>query len=193
MDNKKLWVLFSVVTLIFGTIFLTAQQILRLGANDPQYAMVKDGVARIKATQNGYAAQSGEMIDIKVSESPFMAVLDQEKRLVVSNARIDSTNQDIPLPPKAVFDDAKSKGVRTFTWQDSEGRRFATMVEHVALENSGADFYVLGAKSLKSVESRISRIGWKVFLGYLLTLAALAWYFMSKGELRVKKTVVNKK
>jgi hypothetical protein len=186
MNWKKAAVVVLVITLVYGVIYRVAQQIYRQSANDPQVALVQNGIAQMKQTKSAYSAQPGEIIDMSASASPFVAVVDPAFKLLTSNARIGINDMNIPLPPDKVFEDAKDKGERRFTWQTASGWRFATIVQYVKLE-SGEEYYVLAARSLSETEQRTTQLALVIGIAYLISIGAIALYLMPT---RISKTQI---
>ena len=65
-----------IISIIFGTIYGAAQQVLRLTANDPQIQMAQDAAASLNAG-NTPTSLVPSKVDSKVSLAPFIEVYDK--------------------------------------------------------------------------------------------------------------------
>ncbi len=160
------------VTVIFGAIFSTGQQVLRGDSDYPQVEVVQQVEGIIKqGVPLDVIVNSEEAIDLEDSMSLFVMIFDKDKNLVGSSAKI---GEQSPTPPAGSFDEAKSNGENRFTWQPQDGVRVAAVLKPV-----GDQAFVLAGKSLVETDKRIKTltictlIGWAVSILFalLLTLA----------------------
>src|ERR1035438_2192150 len=111
---------FSRPALLFNALVLTAlatglaldlntipQQVLRLGANDPQIAMAGDLVARLEQGIAPAEAVPAGSIDLSRSLTPFLIAYDDQGRPLASQAQL---NGKTPTPPSGVFDNIGQRG-----------------------------------------------------------------------------------
>lgn len=160
------------ITVIFGAIFGTGQQVLRGDSDYPQVEVVQQVQGIIEqGVPLDVIVNSEEAINLEESMSLFVMIFDKDKNLVSSSAKI---GEQSPTPPSESFDIAKSKGENKFTWQPQDGVRLAAVLKPV-----GDKAFVLAGKSLKETDKRVQTlgvftlIGWAVsiVLALLLTLA----------------------
>lgn len=175
LNNSRAIAIFLVlavfVTVIFGSIYMSIQQVYRANANDPQVEVV--GQVADVVNQNvplDAIVSDAEQIDMGKSLSLFVMVFDADKQLAGSSAGLDD---QVPTPPTSVFDAADGVEDYRFTWEPKEGVRIAAIMSKI-----GDKGYVLAGRSLQEIESRESAlrqiliIGWAVciLLSSLLSL-----------------------
>ncbi|CAN5449787.1 hypothetical protein BH10PAT3_BH10PAT3_4310 [soil metagenome] len=163
--------LFTVITIIFGTIYVSAQQILRMGANDPQIQMAQDTAAKLN-NDNKPAALAGDKIDVSTSLAPFTLIYDKQGKNVSSAAYTGSQPlRDISF---GVLQSTGS-GYNAVTWQPETNVRLAAVVV------KANDYFVVSARNIVEVEKCESTVLWLAALGWLLSLAVVASaYWLSK-------------
>jgi hypothetical protein len=145
-------------------IYVTAQQSLRLGADDPLIALVRRTVARL----DGGAAPASvvpQQVDLETSLDPFVLVLDADGRLLASSVLLHG---QAPVYPAGVFDTVRRRGEDRVTWQPKLGVREAT----VAVPWHGG--FAVAARSLELTEQHIDQLGLLVGAGWLATLGLVA-------------------
>jgi hypothetical protein len=144
-----------VLAVACGFAYVSAQQVLRLGANDPQVQLAEDAATALTAGArpesvvgpgSAVAGMAGPgIVDAAVSLAPFVVVYDASDAPLASNARLDGA---LPAPPAGVLDAAVATGRNAVTWQPRPGVRIAT----VSVPWSGGT--VLAGRSLRVVEER---------------------------------------
>ncbi len=177
--KKLVWLLAAlvVVTTIFGTIYLVAQQMLRSNANDPQIQMAEDIAVQLSDGANA-AVFGAVKVDIAASLSPFVMIYDANGQLIASGAQLYGQN---PVLPPGVLASTKSGHQNRLTWQPAPGVRIASVV---STYNHG---YVLAGRSLREVEKRETNAlyqvmaGWLVVMGGLLLLAGITKLNTKRG------------
>lgn len=181
LEYSKYWFLgAAVISVIFATIYVVAQQNLRWAGNDPQIQLAEDTASALsKGTQ---FSESIPNIDIEKSLSPFVIVFDPTKKPILSTAYL---GKKIPSPPSGVFDYAKNIGENRVTWQPQDGVRVATVVTYY--ENASSSGYVLAGRSLREVESRVSKLGGLVLFGWLVSLLVLFLAISFAAYKKIKK------
>ena len=93
----KYWLAGVVVITIFcGLVYGSIQQVLRLGANDPQIQMSQDIAAKISQNQSTLDLIPQEKVDISKSLAPFIIVFDENGKPIASSAIL---NNMTPVPP----------------------------------------------------------------------------------------------
>ncbi len=168
----------AILTVIFGTIYVCSQQVLRQDANDPQIQLVEDVAA---AVNNNVAASDligGGQIDVSKSLSPFMVAYNDLDKETASSGMLDGKTPELP---SGVFNQAKKRELR-FTWQPKPGVRLATVMTRT---NSG---FVLAGRNMREVERREEQLEHLVGFGWLLSVAGLLAYWFGKTQLKQKKS-----
>lgn len=169
LQYKLLALIIGVVTVVFGAIYITQQQSLRIGANDPQIQIAEDAVAALNADSVPESFMNGK-VDMSNSLAPFVIIYDKSGKVVGGTGYLDGK---IPVVPLGVLENSKGKDYNGVTWQPKSGVRIASV--GVAAKN----YYVLSGRSLNEVEKRIDSLfnyvifGWAcsiflIFIGNLL-------------------------
>ncbi len=196
---------FARPALVFNALVLTAlstglalalysipQQVLRQGANDPQIQMATDLAALLDrygvtdGLHQGALLQSGGVVDMARSLSPFLIVYNDRGQPLGSNAQL---NGQTPAPPQGVFDYVRQHGEERVSWQPvlggEHGVRIAAVVERVNGHQPG---FVLAGRNMREVEARIDQVQqmagltWIGMLGVILVGTALfGWYTRPKA------------
>lgn len=157
-----------IITLIFGTIYATSQQVLRQSANDPQIQMAQDTASALESGKEAHSLIPSSEVDISKSLAPYIIIYDKDGQAMESSAVLDGK---IPVVPKGVFDYVRSSGEDRFTWEPKDGVRSAVVVTSYKGVNSG---FVLAGRSLREIEIRenkimlIAGIGWVITIGVSL-------------------------
>jgi hypothetical protein len=160
-----IWVPIAAATTgLAALVYVTAQQNLRLGADDPQIALARQTAARL----DGGAAPASvvpEQVDLATSLDPFVLVLDADGRLLASSVLLHG---QMPNYPEGVFASVRRHGEDRVTWQPESGVREAT----VAVPWHGG--FVVAGRSLELTEQHIDQLGVLVGTGWLATLGLVA-------------------
>ena len=136
-STTRLGLAFFVLSVaLTSLIFVSVQQGLRLGANDPQIQLAHDGKV---------GAIDSPIINIATSLAPFEIIYDEQNNIIGTTGQLDGKT---PAPPGGVFKYAKTHYDNRFTWQPREGVRLAAVMVH----HDGG--YVLAARNLREVEIR---------------------------------------
>lgn len=175
-------VLAGISTVLAVFLYAIPQQVLRLGANDPQVAMAGDTAARIEKGQTlSEAVPASVDVDMAHSLSPFVIAYDDSGTPLASQAQLHGQT---PVPPSGVFDYVRSHGEERISWQPlrtaGERVRIAAVVERVGGAHPG---FVLAGRSLREVESReaqvlkMAQVAWIAMLVLILFgTAVFGWY-----------------
>lgn len=155
---------FIVVTLVCFFVYTEVQQVLRLGANDPQIQMAEDVAAGV--ARGRWPSLGSETIEISTSLAPFLLVMDENGRLLTTNASLDG---HAPNLPAGVLDWVRRHGEDRISWQPRRGVRIALVVAPVKGLNGG---FVACGRSLREVEKRIALASQGTALGWVVLLAA---------------------
>lgn len=173
---------YFLITLFCGLIFVSVQQSLRLSANDPQIQIASDVTTSLKAGADP-SQLSPSQLDIKTSLSPFVIIYDNNGKTVASSGQLDKKT---PVPPREVFDRAKKYGENKFSWAPAKDVRHAAVV--VKYDKG----FVLVAKSLKETERRIAVIFKFSVIAWILGIGATTFVFLiNRPALAEKPTRVS--
>jgi len=157
---------------IFGSIYILFQQVLRFNANDPQIQMSTDLALNLANGVIDYP--DSRKIDISKSLSPVTIVLDDKQRVLFNNASLDGKQ---PVPPKGVFDFAKTTSDNRITWQPKPGVRLALVVKYFDGRQKG---YVAVARSLTEVENRSAALLRMTVVGLAIAIGTTFWFSIFK-------------
>jgi hypothetical protein len=155
-----------VVTGLCGLVYLTAQQILRMNANDPQIQLVQDTAAALAGGTSTGDLLPTQPVDIAASLSPFLVVYDSSGKPVAGNGTLHG---HLPEIPSGIFQYVDQKGEDRVTWQPEPGVRVAAVVVRCAGEQPG---FVMAGRSLREFEERVDQLGTIVVIAWLVILAA---------------------
>lgn len=178
-DRIRYWLpLGFAITVIFGTIYLTGQQILRMGANDPQIQISEDLARRFAESTPIPTFPNSSTIDIGKSLSTFVMIFDNQGKTIYSNARLDGKT---PVVPQGVFDYTRKHTQSRITWQPRTGIRNAIIVTKFDGKSKG---FVLSGRSLRETEIREDNLIQQVGLGWIVAML---------GSLLAKTIFISKK
>ena len=153
-----------VIVLLCGLVYLTVQQSLRMGANDPQIQMAEDAATSLAAGGAPVSNLPITQLDISTSLAPFLVVYSDQGKPLASSGLL---NGAAPLLPTGIFDYTRQKGEDRVSWQPESGVRVAAVV--VAYGGSHPGF-VLAGRSLREVEIREGQIEQIIGIVMLVTL-----------------------
>jgi hypothetical protein len=163
----KSWLPLAIVTTgLCGLVYLTAQQVLRMNANDPQIQMTEDTAAALEAGSSPADLLPERQVDIATSLAPFLVIYNDQGIPQISNGRL---NGELPELPAGVFGYVKENGEDRITWQPEAGVRVAAVVVLYTGEESG---YVMAGRSLREVEKRVDQLGMIAVVAWLAILIA---------------------
>jgi hypothetical protein len=169
----KYWLLTAIIISgLFVIMYGLAQQVERLGADDPQIQMAEDAAARLANGASPQQVVPTEKVDIATSLAPYLIVFDRDGKPLASSAEL---NGGTPTIPSGIFESVKQQGEDRISWQPQSGVRSAIVVTQI---KGGAGF-VLAGRSLREVEKResleeIALLGW----GGLLLVTLLAMFLL---------------
>ncbi len=155
-----------------------AQQLLRMGANDPQIQLARDAAASMAEGEDPLALLPPGQVDLGSSLAPFVLVYDTAGGVLATTAILHG---QIPDLPAGVREFASDHGEDRVTWQPEPGVRIAAVV--VPFDGGT----VLIGRSLREVEERIDTLGQLAFVGLagalvLTFLAVLASEVLLRGK-----------
>ena len=148
-------------------IYVSAQQMGRQIANDPQVQIARDMKAALAAGQPINSLIPQAQTDLATSLSPFITAVSENGDVIASSARLHGQLRSVP---EGVLKSVKANGEERVTWQPEPGVRMATVVEKNP--GAGGGFIVVG-RSLSETEERIQKLGSLLLLGWTATLVGL--------------------
>lgn len=166
------------VTIALGFGYVSCQQILRQGANDPQIQLAEDAAATLsaKTSVNVSVLPYGAPVDLAKSLAPFMIVYNASGKVLQSSGTL---NKVTPVPPAGVLAYAAKHGENRLTWQPQKNVRLAAVI--VPFDGAEKGF-VLAGRSLAEVEKREAGLAVKFFLAWILSLGLLVFYAMARRQ-----------
>jgi hypothetical protein len=162
------------------------QQVLRLGANDPQIQLADDLTARLEEGIPPAEALPAGFVDMARSLSSFVIAYDDQGRPLASQAQL---NGQTPAPPRGVFDYVRQHGEERLSWQpilgNAHGVRIAAVVQRVGGAHPG---FVLAGRNMREVEAReeqVQQMAGLTWIGMLAVIligtAVFGWYTRPKA------------
>jgi hypothetical protein len=146
----KRWLPLAIATAgLCGLAYMTVQQSLRQGANDPQIQMAEDAASALNGGASVNSIMPATNVELTTSLAPFIIVFDDSGNVLAASATLHGS---VPVYPSGVLDYARQHGEDRVTWQPETGVRMATVV---ARYDKG---FVLAGRSLREVEIRESNI-----------------------------------
>ena len=130
-------------------VYLTVQQSLRMGANDPQIQMAEDAASHLNAGASVESVLPSTRVEIADSLAPFVIIFDESGKVLASSATLHAA---IPAYPAGVLDYVRQNGQDRVTWQPEAGVRMATVI--TAYKNG----FVMAGRSLTEIEKRESQV-----------------------------------
>ncbi|UUL77404.1 hypothetical protein NG819_08035 [Pseudarthrobacter sp. Fe7] len=154
----------SITTLVFGSVYVTLQQIGRHSAN-----VAPAAAAAARLQQPGTDSTAGAPLDLTPDSGVFLIVYGDTNSPLSTTVTVGGST---PVVPPGVLDTARALGSDTVTWQPEPGLRMAI----VAKQSAGK--VVVAGQSLAPFEAadRMTMVflgaGW---LASMLVLAAAYW------------------
>jgi hypothetical protein len=140
----------AVSTIICLLVYVTVQQSLRTGANDPQIQMAEDAAHALERGDAIDKVVPAGTVEIERSLAPFLMIYDAGGHAIAGSGALRG---QAAAPPAGVFSFVRQNGEERVTWQPERGVRLAAVV--IATSAKPAAF-VLAARSLREVETRES-------------------------------------
>lgn len=145
---------------------VTAQQLLRGSADEPQVQLARDAARALAEGHDAQLPLGSTPVDVSTSLAPFIIVYNPTGIVTYSTAHL---NGNTPELPGGVLADVSTRGEARFTWQPAQAVRIAAVVVPIA---GGSTGYVLVGRSLAETESRIQQIQALSLLGAGAALVA---------------------
>jgi hypothetical protein len=171
-----------VATVLFGTVYVVAQQLERLGANDAPLRLASQVAAELREGQTT-TVDAQPHVDLSRSLAPFVVVEDAQGRASDGSGFLKGTLVSLPT---GVLASAAKSGQDNVTWQPASGLRFATVTLRVG------DQFVSAGQSLKPSEDRDGTIRLLVGVGWLVSMVVLAaaWLLLYRVRLQLQQRFV---
>jgi hypothetical protein len=163
-----------IITIIFGTIYITQQQSLRISANSPQIQLAEDTAVSLNNGTNPVSFADNR-VDMGNSLAPFIVIYSKSGRVVSGNGYLDNK---LPTVPIGVLQHSDGKDYSFVTWQPQSNVRIASV------SVSAKNYYVLAGRSLKEVEKQEqSQLEFAV-LGWVASIivTVLGYTFVNKAH-----------
>lgn len=125
MQRISSWVAAAViVTIVFGTVYLTLQQIGRRAVNDAPAAAL---AAQIQQLDSDPA--TGPRLELTKDSGTFLIVYGDDNKPVFTTVTLHG---EVPDLPAGVLDTARTAGTDAVTWQPEPDLRMAVVARHAA-------------------------------------------------------------
>jgi hypothetical protein len=168
-----------VATILFGTIYVAAQQLDRLSANDAPQRLASQVAAELREGQTT-TLDAQPHIDLSRSLAPFVVVEDAQGRAIDGSGFLRGSLVSLP---SGVLASAAKSGQDDVTWQPSPNLRFATVTRKVGTQ------FVSAGQSLKPSEARIGILQLLVGSGWLVAMLILGgvWFWLYRVRLQLQR------
>jgi hypothetical protein len=188
IKNKKFlliagyWFLGAIIlTILCGLVYVSVQQAIRQGANDPQIQIAEDAARLLEA---GGVPQIvlGQNISVPIEQSlaPYVVVFDGSGKPVAGSGKL---NGQLPSLPVGIFDFVRAHGEDRVTWQPETGVRSAIVIVGYGGKNPG---FVMAGRSLWEVEKRVDWLTAQIAGAWLSALfvlfASITLFVWKKSE-----------
>jgi hypothetical protein len=169
-----------IVTVLIGLIYITTQQNLRQGANDPQIQIAEDTAMALAGGASAESLSSESGTNPETSLATFVTVYDKDGRIIGTTAKL---GQDDLVLPKGVLDYTAKHTENRVTWQPKASVRIAAVIRHYRTPSGDTGFVLVG-RNLREVERRQN---------ILLIYCACAWAIAMTGSLGLRLVLTTKK
>ena len=176
------WWIYSAlaVTGVFSAMYVSVQQDLRQGSNDPQIAMAEDAATQLEggAVPASLVPRGVPLLDIKTTLNPWLAVYDTNALPLESSAQLSGAP---PQPPKGLFDESTWVSHKLWktpagnetrvTWQPEPDVRQSIVLVHY--KSATSEGFVVAGRSMRLTEERIIQLGINLLVAWVFTLGSL--------------------
>jgi hypothetical protein len=168
-----------VATILFGTIYVVAQQLDRQGANEAPLRLASQVAAELREGQTT-TVDAQPHVDLSRSFAAFVVVEDAQGSSTSGSGFLEGALVSLPT---GVLANAAKTGQDNVTWQPGPGLRFATVTLKVGNQ------FVTAGQSLKPSEDRDSNIQLLVGLGWLVSMLVLGgtWFWLWRIRLGLQR------
>jgi hypothetical protein len=161
-----------VATILFGTVYVVAEQLDRLSANDAPLRLASQVAAELREGQTT-TLDAQPHVDLSRSLAAFVVVEDAQGQSSDGSGFLKGSLVSLPT---GVLANAAKSGQDNVTWQPTSDLRFATVTLKVG------DQFVSAGQSLKPSEDRDGTVRLLVFFGWLVSMLVLGgvWFWLSR-------------
>lgn len=161
-----------VTTILFGTVYVVAQQVDRSQANDAPLRLASQVAAELSEGKTT-TIDAQPRVDLARSLAPFVVV---ENAKGVATSGSGYLNDALVSLPPGVLSNAGKTGEDNVTWQPAPGLRFAT----VTLRSDGQ--FVSAGQSLAPSEDRVGNYQLLIGFGWLLSMVVIGgcWVWLGR-------------
>jgi hypothetical protein len=163
------------LTIAFGTAYGIGQQILRLGADDPQIQLAHEIATQLNAGTQVEDVVGAYKVNVAQSLASFVVIYDKSGSPVAGTGYLDGSRPKVPI---GVLKAADNQSDNRVTWQPKDGVRIASV--SVAAKNN----YVLAGRSLREVENREQKIFQIALSGWVASLLIVIMGFIAREQYR---------
>ena len=170
-----------VATVLFGTIYVVAQQLDRQGANEAPLRLASQVAAELREGQTT-TVDAQPHVDLSRSLAVFVVVEDAQGSATSGSGFLKGALVSLPT---GVLANAARTGQDDVTWQPAPGLRFATVTLKVG------DQFVTAGQSLKPSEDRDGNIQLLVGFGWLVSMLVLGgtWFWLWRIRLGLQRRI----
>jgi hypothetical protein len=161
-----------VATILFGTIYVVAQQLDRLSANDAPLRLASQVASELREGQTT-TLDAQPHVDLSRSLAAFVVVEDAQGQSSDGSGFLKGSLVSLPT---GVLASAAKSGQDNVTWQPAAGLRFATVTLKVGNQ------FISAGQSLKPSEDRDGTFQLLVGSGWLVSMLVLGgiWFWWSR-------------
>jgi hypothetical protein len=158
-----------VATILFGTVYVVAQQLDRLWANDAPLRLASQVGAELRAGQST-TLDAQSHVDLAQSLAAFVVIEDAQGNPSAGSGFLHGSLISLPT---GVLASAAASGQDDVTWEPRSDLRFATVTLRVG------DKFVTAGQSVKPSEDRDRTVRLLVGLGWLVAMLVLSgvWFW----------------
>jgi hypothetical protein len=169
-----------VATILFGTVYVVAQQLDRLSANDVPLRLASQVATELRVGQST-TLDALSHVDLAQSLAAFVVVEDAQGNPSAGSGFLHGSLISLPT---GVLASASTSGQDNVTWEPQSGLRFATVTLRVG------DKFVSAGQSLKPSEDRDGTVRLLVGLGWLISMLVLSgvWFWSCLVSRRRQET-----
>jgi hypothetical protein len=166
-----------VATILFGAVYVVAQQLDRISANDAPLRLASQVAVELRRGESS-TLDAQPHVDLSQSLAAFVVTEDAQGNPSAGSGFLHGSLVSLPT---GVLANAATRGQDNVTWEPQHGLRFATVTIRAG------DQFVSAGQSLKPSEDRDGTIQLLVGFGWLVSMLVIgaAWlcsYLLSKRE-----------
>lgn len=172
-----------VTTILFGTIYVIAQQLDRNSANDTPWRLASQVASEIRGGQTT-TLDAQPHVDLSRSLAPFVVVENAQGSATAGSGFL---NGSLVSMPTGVLSNAAKTGQDNVSWQPQRDLRFATVTLKVG------DQFVTAGQSLQPTEDRDAILEVLVGFAWLISMLVLAASWFALWRFRIHYAAVSRK